>query len=164
MKELGIHTGGELREWPLEQLERHFGKAASYYYLAARGIDERPVEQRGQSKSIGTETTFEIDLTDADEMLGHLLALTAKVADRTEAAGLAGRTFTLKVKYADFQQVTRSVTLPAPTARADQLSVYLPLLLNRTMAKRKPVRLLGVALSNLVEPSLHRGWVQLPLF
>lgn len=164
MKEFGIHTGGDLLAWPLEQLEKWFGKAGVYYYLAARGVDERPVEARGQSKSIGSETTFETDLTDADEMLTHLLTLTAKVAERAAAGGLAGRTFTLKVKYADFRQVTRSVTLRAPTAEARQLADYLPMLLRRTDAGRKPVRLLGVALSNLEEPEADRPWVQLRLF
>ena len=128
---------------------------------SARGIDLRPVEPRQEAKSIGHEETFAEDLRDKKRLEQELLALCLKVGKRTRRYGLAGRTVTIKVKYRDFAQVTRSLTLPEPVA--DDKSLYLTgcQLLAKTEITLRPIRLLGISLSNLV-PAEASG--QLTLF
>lgn len=162
MRALGIHTGAELRARPLEELLQIFGKAGRYYYDAARGIDRRPVEPRRERKSLGAETTFDRDLDDIAEMLVQLERLAGEVARELAAKGLGAHTLTLKVKYADFRQVTRSLSFGRPLGDLATLRPLLPRLLARTEAGRRPVRLLGVTLSKLAG-GVGRGG-QLDLF
>ncbi|HXH01875.1 MAG TPA: DNA polymerase IV [Candidatus Competibacteraceae bacterium] len=163
MKALGIHTGADLLVWPLERLVQHFGKVGAFYYQLARGIDERPVESARVRKSLGAETTFAEDLSDSAEMLEQLRALTAEVAADLAKRCLAGRTLTIKVKYDNFEQVTRSHTFPRPLSRVEDMVPHLPDLLARTEAGRRRVRLLGVTVSGFDEEE-ERGWRQLALF
>ena len=108
MNALGIHTGRDLRAQPLDALQRHFGKHAAYLHGIARGIDDRPVDAGRIRKSVGAETTFERDLFAWDEAAAALEPLFGKVWSACTRGGHAGRTVTVKVKYADFQQITRS--------------------------------------------------------
>ena len=148
MNSLGIHTGADLRECELPFLVKTFGKAGRFYYWIARGVDERPVRADRMRKSIGAETTLLEDLTDFEPMRGVLVEVAAKVWRHCQAAQMSGKTVTLKVKYADFQTITRSRTLPAAVSGEAELSAVSIELLAR-LKPAKSVRLLGVTISNL---------------
>jgi DNA polymerase-4 len=110
MERLGIQTGADLRAKPLEFLQQHFGKSGSGYYRISRGIDERPVQPNRERKSISAEDTLSSDIFDFEAALAEVTPLVEKVWRHCEAKQLYGRTVTLKVKYADFQLITRSRT------------------------------------------------------
>ena len=148
MERLGIHTGADLRERELPFLVKTFGKAGRFYYWIARGIDERPVRADRVRKSIGAETTLLEDLTDFEAMCGVLGEVAGKVWRHCEAAQVSGKTVTLKVKYADFQTVTRARTLGAAVAgEAELCAAGVDLL--AALGPGKAVRLLGLTVSNL---------------
>src|SRR2546427_3201661 len=110
MKGHGIHTGADLRAQPLDFLQRHFGKSGAFYYWISRGVDERPVRADRVRKSVGAENTFLTDLFALGEARDALRPIIEKVWRHCEATTTWGRTVTLKVKYADFHQITRSLT------------------------------------------------------
>jgi DNA polymerase IV len=149
MNRLGIHTGLDLRACDLPFLLKAFGKAGRFYYWIARGVDERPVRANRIRKSIGAETTFFEDLTSFEAMRDVLVELAAKVWLHCEVVRMRGRTVTLKVKYADFQIVTRGRTLPAAIACEEDLSEAGIKLLAPLMPPAKGIRLLGLTVSNL---------------
>jgi DNA polymerase-4 len=157
MKQLGIHNGADLKAWPLERLVKRFGKSASYYHQVARGIDARAVHNSRERKSIGSERTFAEDLRDTTKMLEVLEKLAHEVGASLEKRQLLARTTTIKVKFADFQQVTRSLTVEQPVADAAPIIAQLPALLARTDAGERAVRLLGVSVSGLVRDGYHDG-------
>ncbi len=151
MNQLGILTGADLVARPLDDLIRHFGKAGRWYYGIARGEDHRPVQADRPRKSAGSERTFREDLialADIDAALGKLAD---EVWGWCERNRTYGRTVTVKVKYADFRQVTRSQTCPAPVASHDDLLRLSLLLVRRTELGTIGIRLLGVALSNFTD-------------
>ncbi len=162
MKSLGIHTGADLARWSLEELQAAFGKSGAFYYGIARGIDERPVRPTRERKSYGSETTFARDLRQRGAMLAALKPLAAEVLEGLAKKQLAATTLTLKVKYHDFQQVTRAYTSPYPLQDLATIMKLLEALLDRTEADKKPVRLLGVTASGL-QPA-NQAAVQLGLF
>lgn len=149
MKALGIHTGSDLKRRSRDRLVKEFGKAGHHYYNIARGTDERPVNASRVRKSIGSETTLQEDLDEIPAMLDVLGRQAGKVAAILEKQGLAAQTLTVKVKYNDFRQVTRSHSRIEPFRRLEQMTPLLPELLARTEAGEKKVRLLGVTASNL---------------
>ena len=149
MESFGIRTGHNLANRSLAWLMHHFGKAGSFYYGIARGIDERPVQADRVRKSIGTETTFPKDLLSAEAAEAALLPLVSKAWTQSEALHLHGRTVTLKVKYADFHQITRSHTGTATFSSATELENLCRALLAPLFPTRKGIRLLGVTLSSL---------------
>ncbi|EDY87644.1 DNA-directed DNA polymerase protein [gamma proteobacterium HTCC5015] len=149
MQQWGIRTGADLRKKSREWLAAHFGKSAGYYYDIARGVDERPVRTHRIRKSIGSETTFAQDLNREAAMLAVLEQRLEKVLLQLEKKRWNARTLTVKVKYADFTQVTRSKSLDEPSHGVSAFRRQLPELLRSTEARSKPVRLLGVTLSNL---------------
>src|SRR5882757_9060206 len=108
MNGLGIHTGLDLRAQTLRFLQEQFGKRGPYYYWIARGIDERPVRADRIRKSVGAENTFADDLFTFEAARDQLKPIIDKVWRHCETVGTRGHTVTLKVKYADFQQITRS--------------------------------------------------------
>ena len=149
MERLGIRNGGDLKAQTLVFLQQEFGKAGPYYYGLARGIDERMVCVNRIRKSIGAENTFNADLYQLDEARAALKPLVAKVWAYCEKSTIRGRTVTLKAKYADFQQVTRSRTGQAPfTTEAAVEAIVYPLL-ESLFPVSKGIRLLGVTLSSL---------------
>lgn len=158
---IGIKTIGDLRRMPTAILTAKFGKAGLMLQESAQGIDFRPVEPRQEAKSIGHEETFTDDLRDKKRLEQELLALCLKVGKRARNHGLVGRTVTIKVKYRDFVQVTRSLTLPEPVANDKSLYQTGCLLLAKTEIGLRPIRLLGISLSNLT-PTEASG--QLALF
>lgn len=163
MERLGIHTGRDLRAQPLPFLQAHFGKAGPYYHSIARGIDERPVRANRIRKSVGAENTFGADLHSFEEMRKALGPILDKVWRHCETHGLRGRTVTLKVKYADFRQITRSHSVPgvvASRAAAERLVLDL---LRALLPVEKGVRLLGVSFSALVDEAASNGERQFSL-
>ncbi len=122
MERLEIVTGADLRSKPLEFLQAHFGKSGSWYYRISRGIDDRPVQPNRERKSVGAEDTFAQDIFDLDAAKAEPAPLAERVWRHCEAKQLTGRTVTLKVKYADFQQITRSRTLATTIVEADELT------------------------------------------
>jgi len=146
---LGIRTGLDIRNQTLAFLEAHFGKSGTYYYWISRGIDERPVRANRIRKSVGAENTFFEDLTEFDAMIEALQPLIDKVWRHCEATGNRGRTVTLKVKFFDFEIMSRSRSMPGAVASRDDLERISVGLLEATMPLPKAVRLLGVSLSSL---------------
>jgi DNA polymerase IV len=149
MHSLGIETGLDLRAQTLPFLQHHFGKAGKYYYWIARGIDERAVSADRVRKSIGVETTFSQDFRDRETAIRELKPLIEKLWRHCESTGTYGKTLTLKVKYADFQQVTRSRTNNVPLSRREDLEQVGADLLGMVFPSVKDVRLLGISLSSL---------------
>ena len=151
MKRLGIHTGADLKEQSLEFLEQYFGKSGTYYYAIARGQDERRVVPNRPRTSVGSETTFMEDLGRPQEIEECVDSGLDDVWSYCERTGMSGRTVTVKIKYADFQIVTRSRSLPAPVASRDELARTSVALVRTIFPLEKRVRLLGVSLSNMAE-------------
>jgi DNA polymerase-4 len=149
MNGLGIHTGLDLRAQTLAFLQQHFGKAGAYYYWVARGVDDRPVRPDRIRKSVGAENTFSTDLLTLGAARAALQPIIDKVWRSCDGTGIRGRTVTLKVKYADFSQATRSRTAAAPIASQDELERVSLALLEPLFPVPKGVRLLGVTLSTL---------------
>lgn len=147
---MGIRTIGDLARMPLALLTARLGAShGEHLHLVAQGIDEREVEPEQEAKSIGNEETFEKDLRQRQVIERELLALSTKVARRLRRHGVCGRTITLKVKYHDFKQITRSVTLASATCDEGEIYAAIKTLLTKTEAGRIPVRLLGVSVSGL---------------
>ena len=152
-----------MRAKSLEFLRQHFGKSAAWYLGIANGEDDRPVVADRPRKSSGSETTFERDLTAPDEVEAGVQAMADDVWAWCEKAQAFGHTVTVKVKFADFSQVTRSRSFPALIARHDLLRQASVDLLRTLLPAAKGVRLLGVTVSNF-----HREPISatngLPLF
>ncbi|MGJ5130062.1 DNA polymerase IV [Bradyrhizobium oligotrophicum] len=159
---LGIHTGLDIRNQTLPFLQQHFGKAGHHYYWISRGIDNRPVRANRIRKSVGAENTFSTDLTDFEPMLAELQPLIDKVWQHCETSGNRGRTVTLKVKFADFEIITRSRSVANLVASREDLARLSVALLQSEMPLAKPVRLLGVSLSSLQQQDIAVE-AQLPL-
>jgi len=164
MLNLGIKTGADLKQFSHANLVAHFGKAGSYYYHAACGREDRPVRPDRERKSYGKETTLETDIDDTNQMVDILERLARSVLEGLRRENRQGLTLTLKVKYHDFQSVTRSVTFPEPVGDIEVVMDNLKKLLENTQAGEKKVRLLGISVSNFlgVRKAMN-GWVQMPL-
>jgi DNA polymerase IV len=148
MQRLGIETGADLRAKSLAFLQPHFGKSAAWYLGIANGEDERPVIANRERKSSGSETTFERDLTAPGEIETGVEAMADDVWAWCEKANAFGRTVTVKVKFADFRQVTRSRSYPTAISRHDVLRQASVELVRTLLPTAKGVRLLGVTISN----------------
>jgi DNA polymerase-4 len=149
MNGLGIFTGLDMRNQTQEFMNANFGKAGSYYYWISRGVDERPVRANRIRKSVGAENTFSLDLTELEALVTQLEPLIDKVWRHCESAGSRGRTVTLKVKFADFEIITRSRSTSSLIGSREDLARLSIGLLEEAMPLPKAVRLLGVSLSSL---------------
>ncbi|WP_105403613.1 MULTISPECIES: DNA polymerase IV [Neorhizobium] len=149
MHRLRIETGADLKEKTLEFLVEHFGKSGPYFHGIARGIDNRQVKPDRVRKSVGAEDTFSQDLHAFEPAREGLQPLIEKVWGYCEANDIGAKTVTLKVKYADFTQVTRSKTVPAPLSAITDFQDLIGLLLTPIFPLKKGIRLLGVTLSSL---------------
>jgi len=163
MERLGILTGADLREKSLDFLQQHFRKSGSWYYQISRGIDERPVQPNRERKSIGTEDTFPEDIYDIKIAQAELKRLAQKVWQTCEAKGSRGRTVTVKVKYNDFQQVTRSRTIAEALTGGNDLIDLAATLLDGVFPISKGIRLLGVTISGFQAIPPEREELQLRL-
>lgn len=153
MLSLGICYGADLKRWSLAALEKHFGKWSQFLYNIARGIDERPVDNSGERKSIGAERTFSKNLSSEEDMLSILTELAEQVARSLEDKQLTAETLTIKVRLPDFTTVTRQCRSTTPIENTKNIQPLLKHLLQRTEATKKTVRLLGLSVSNLSERS-----------
>ncbi|MBC2722960.1 DNA polymerase IV [Desulfosporosinus sp.] len=145
-----IKTVRDLRRLELISLTKLFGSLGSQLYQLAQGIDDRPVESDRVIKSVGRETTFEVDIGDYDLLETTLLKLAVDVGRSLRKESLKGKTVTLKVRYADFQTLTRSRTLPLATDLDDVIYQEACSLL-RELSLKQPLRLIGITLSNLTD-------------
>jgi len=153
MKSLGIHTGVDLRAQSMGFLQQHFGKSGSWYYAISRGEDDRTVEPDRVRKSSGAETTFHEDLTDHAAIESGVTEMADDVWHWCEKTGIYGRTVTVKIKYADFQQVTRSRSFSVPVTTQASLRQASIDLTRGVYPLRTGIRLVGVTVSNLDDVS-----------
>ena len=163
MQGLGIYTGADLATWELEALRPIFGKSAEYYYNAAKGIDHRPVEVDRLRKSVSTEDTFDVDLSHRDEMLRIFKVQSKEIEKQLIALNSSGKTLTIKVKFSDFSQVTRSYSSKSGFCESKRIYSHIPELLENALVKPLSVRLLGVSISNLVLDSEQQKDEQISL-
>jgi len=163
MQSLGIQTGKDLKKLSLERLQHYFGRAGEHYYNIARGIDNRPVNNHRTRKSIGVETTFQHDIKSRADVIEQLQNLLETALDKVTEKQLAAHTLTVKIKYHDFVQITRSRTLPQRVTAAAETRAMLEELVKNTDIGQRKVRLLGVTLSSLENQSTQL-FQQLDLF
>jgi DNA polymerase-4 len=156
MKSMHLHTGGDLKNLTEQALTTYFGKSGKFYYRIVRGIDERPVQPFRETKSLAAEDTFEHDLISIEEMHTELKKLSEKVAARLEAKELKGRTVTLKLKFSDFKQITRNLSLQEPIFMYEDIFKSATQLLEHVDLINKTVRLLGISISNFNELPLQQ--------
>jgi DNA polymerase-4 len=151
LEALGIRTGADLQQLSLEELTGRFGSSGEWYWRICRGIDERPVRSQRQAKSVSAERTFDRDITDPDELCAELQRVAMLAWERISRNGAAGRTVTLKVKYADFQLISRSHSFADPVWDLACFGDAGQFLLRQLLPVPRGVRLLGLGLSNLTE-------------
>jgi DNA polymerase-4 len=163
MERLGIASGADLRAKPLAFLQQHFGKSAAWFFAIARGEDERAVVANRPRKSSGSETTFARDLTDPAEIEAGVEAMADEVWAWCDKAQAFGRTVTVKVKFADFQRVTRRRSFAAAIARRELLREASRALVRLLLPAEQGIRLLGVTVSNFEALPARRA-AELPLF
>jgi DNA polymerase-4 len=149
MKRHGIETGYDLKSKSLQFLQQHFGKSGPYFYGIARGIDERQVKADRVRKSVGAEDTFAQDIDALDAAQTELRPLAEKIWRYCEAHDITGKTVTVKIKYSDFTQATRSRTVPQGLSSIELVLEIADALLSSVYPFKRPVRLLGVTLSSL---------------
>ena len=164
LRQLGILTVADLETKTPEFLEREFGKFGRYLYDIARGIDERPVTPWRERQSYGAEETFERDILEKKQLFDFLRECSRRVFTELREEGKLARTVTLKIKYFDFQTVTRRQTSEDFLDSAEKIFQAACVLLERTEAGRKPVRLAGLSLANFDPPGKKKVDVQPVLF
>ena len=149
---LGIRTFGDLQPWPRSVLESHFGSLGRNLHHLCRGEDDRPVVTDQAIRSISQEQTFDEDRADPDEVRIVLRDQAEKVAMRLRKGDLRGRTITVKIRFGDFQTITRSATLDEPTDRTDLICAEACDLFDAWAATGfQPVRLIGVGISQFTD-------------
>lgn len=162
MLNLGIKTGADLKKIDKAQLIRLFGKSGVYFYDIAHAQDNRPVNAVRVRKSLGKETTLNEDIDDTGQMIQILEKIALQIENLAKEKNIKGMTLTLKVKYFDFQCITRSITGSSPFIKADTMINHAKTLLEHTQAGNKKVRLLGLSISNF-EDLKNRHYTQLLL-
>ena len=162
MKSKGIHTGADLKKWDKTTLSLHFGKAGIHYYNIVRGVQKSAVKPNRIRKSLGAERTFSQDLVTIDEMRPYLEKIASRIAEGLENSKTSGRTVTLKIKYLDFVINTRSKTFSEQIQTKEQLLDIAMNLLCDPIPER-PVRLLGISISNLNTAKQNQSYIQLSL-
>ncbi|MDM1292969.1 DNA polymerase IV [Sphingobacterium sp. N143] len=164
MRELGLFTGLDLKKQREDDLVRWFGKTGHFFYRIVRGMDERAVVPNRSTKSVGIEDTFDVDIASLEELNMILLRLCKQLWTRIGKKEISGRTITVKLKYADFVQLTRSLTIDTSFDSEEKIYATAQGLLGKITLANK-VRLLGVSLSNFVdEVDFPKEGVQLTLF
>lgn len=163
LHEMGIFTGKDLADRPERDLIRVFGKAGSWYHGIASGIDHREVTPHRVAKSVGVEETFDNDLTTLVEMEKVLREIAEELQNRLVRANLSGKTVTLKLRYANFETITRSKSSPVYLREAQDLLSIALAHLHQVEAVEKRVRLLGITVSNLDNQDNPMLEIQLPL-
>lgn len=155
MKKMNLHTGADLKKLSQTELVKHFGKSGKFFYKIVRGIDDRPVRPDREAKSVGAEDTFSFDLTTQEEMNLELEKIAGVVQGRLSRYQLKGRTITIKIKYHDFKQITRSQSFEEAVDDLEVIENTAKQLLSGTNLHDKKVRLLGISLSNFNDPAIR---------
>ncbi|HVJ71480.1 MAG TPA: DNA polymerase IV, partial [Sphingomicrobium sp.] len=151
MERLGILTGADLARWPIEELEAQFGSSGRWYWRIARGIDDREVKPDRPYKSVSAERTFDVDLSEAEDLRRELSRVAGYAWQRIERSEVQGRTVTLKVKFGDFTQITRSKSFAGPVPDFESFEAAGLALLDALMPVSKGIRLLGLGLHSIME-------------
>lgn len=166
MYSLGIYNGETLKRCPLDMLVRQFGKAGQIYYNFARGIDDRPVEAVRIRKSIGCEHTLEKDISLQSSVIIELYHVATELIGRLQRKNFSGTTLTLKIKFHDFTQITRSQSVHTPLYNLKDILPLAKQLLKEVDYQNHPIRLIGLSVSNPPEEKEDSGkekWIQLSL-
>lgn len=150
MIELGIKNGKDLKNFGFENLKKHFGKAGEYFFNCAIGVDEHDVKINWQRKSMGKERTLAADIDGRSEIIKILEHIATKIEEHLKSKELKGKTITLRMRYSNYQRITRSITLIEPVDDFDIIMDNITKLLDRTDAGKRKVRLLGIAISNFI--------------
>lgn len=166
MHKMGIFTGADLRAVSLKHLTDVFGKMGPVFYNFARGIDDRPVVVDWERKSMGCEHTFEHDIHKPGAVIIELNNTVHELVRRLEKYDFEGRTLTLKVKFHDFRQITRSITQDKVLRSKDDILPLAKQLLNQVDYSEHPIRLMGLSVTRSVtqeEHTTHNEWVELEI-
>ena len=161
MHALGITHGADLRQVSAALLVNEFGKRGQFYHDIAHGRDERPVKAERQHKSVGSETTFRDNLSQDSELLAHIFAQNADAFYQLQTKNLLAHTITLKIKYADFSQITRAHSVSTAFTTTQSAHYWLEKLF-ADIPRHLPIRLVGVTYSSLCPANQLRA--QLDLF
>lgn len=160
MHRMGIFNGLQLRQCSLAHLTEVFGKTGKVYYDFARGIDDRPVEPVRIRKSVGCEQTFLDDLSKRSAVIIELYHIVTELVGRLRKSNFQGCTLTLKIKFYDFTQITRSMTRPKAFEGKDDILPAVKQLMGQVDYSAKPIRLIGLAVSNPPEDCRLGEWVE----
>ena len=165
MHTLGIYNGAQLQTCTLEMLTRQFGKAGCLYYDFARGIDLRPVEPVRVRKSVGCEHTLEKDISLRSSAIIELYHVVTELLERLKRTHFSGNTLTLKIKFHNFNQITRSITQNSELTSMDKILPLAKKLLEEIDYENHPIRLIGLSVSNPKEErgEIKKQWEQLSL-
>ena len=158
LRRIGVHYGRDLRKLELDYLVSVFKKRGYMLYDFARGIDNREVENSRIRKSIGAENTFNEDVNLIGiEAENYLKELAQEVSMRVKKREVWGKNVTIKVKFSDFTQITRSMMTPYPISEVDEIMTYVHMLVSKVEEPEQKVRLLGITLSHLVDKEERKG-------
>jgi DNA polymerase-4 len=157
LAELGIHTIGDITRLSLQDMIKYFGKFGAELEKSARGINDSPVHTSHEIKSVSNETTFASDVNDTQILYETLHSLSENVGRRLRRHDLKGNTVKLKLRWKDFTTLTRQMTLPHPTDGDLEIYTVVKDLFNKTWIKGKPVRLLGVGVTQFSKPIRQLG-------
>ena len=166
MHKMGIFTGADLRAVSLKHLTDVFGKMGPVFYNFARGIDDRPVVVDWERKSMGCEHTFEHDIHKPGAVIIELNNTVHELVRRLEKYDFEGRTLTLKVKFHDFRQITRSITQDKVLRSKDDILPLAKQLLKQVDYSEHPIRLMGLSVTRSLtqeEHTTHNEWVELEI-
>lgn len=155
MKEMGILSGADLKTYTRAALIELFGKVGNYYYEIAHGLDRRKVNPFRERKSVGAEKTLQEDITDKKKIWDLLLQQAERVERTLKKKEIKGKTVTVKVKYYDFEIATRSITLDYYIDSVDEIMQQVRLLLKKTLAGTKKIRLLGITVSSFEDENMY---------
>ena len=165
MHRMGIFTGLDLRNTSLSWLTQEFGKMGQVFYNFSRGIDNRPVINECERKSVSCEQTFEKDISEQSTIIIKLYHTVLELERRISKNNFEGRTLTLKVKFQDFHQITRSLTVDHILRTKDDILPLAKKLLQQVEYHSHPIRLIGLGVSNQKGdiPNEKRQWIELEL-
>lgn len=152
LSELGIHTIGDIANWPQKELIRLFGENGRDLWQHAQGIDNRPIVTEYETKSVSQETTFSVDVRDEKTLEKTLREQARDVARQLRKGDLVGKTVKLKIRWSDFTTLTRQITLPASTDSEDEIYRTAIRLMKTVRKPNQPVRLIGVGVSGIGAP------------
>ncbi len=160
MHKMGVFNGMQLRQCTLNHLTEVFGKSGEMYYNFARGIDDRPVIPTRSRKSVGCEQTFLTDLNSKSAIYIELYHIVQELIERLDKRKFSGYTLTLKIKFHDFMQITRSITYVQPLNSKDIILPLAKKLIGQVDYTSKPIRLIGLSVSNPHDGKQRQEWVE----